>query len=68
MLSVSDTTENAAVITQRWHDARAKREEALRSMESPETFEGVQRFLACVHELTSEKRLLRRLYVAQKPG
>ena len=67
MLSVTDTTENAAVIAQRWHDARAKREEALRSMESPETFEGVQRFLACVHELTSERRLLRRLYVAQKP-
>jgi hypothetical protein len=29
-------------------------------------FEGLQRFLSCVHTLTSEKRLLRYLYFARK--
>lgn len=67
LVSVTDTSAEAAGIAKRWHDARAKREAALRSIEGAENFAGVQLFLKCVYELTSENRLLRRLYVAQKP-
>ena len=67
LLSVTDTSENAALIAGRWHDAREKRRAALMATEGQEGFEGLQRFLACVYSLTSERRLLRRLYVAQKP-
>src|ERR1041384_6272395 len=61
-----DTTENAAQISKRWHDAREKRKEALTGIEGSSGFEGLQKFLACVHTLTSERRLLRFVYVAQK--
>jgi SAM-dependent methyltransferase len=62
-----DTTENAAGISQRWHDAREKRKPALVAAEGAANFEGLQRFLSCVHILSSEKRLLRYLYFATKP-
>ena len=67
LVSMTDTSAEAAAIAKRWHDARAKREESLRSIEGEENFAGVQLFLQCVYQLTSEKRLLRRLFVAQKP-
>lgn len=66
LLSATDTTANAASIAKRWHDARETRKDALASIESPDNFAGVQRFLQCVHALTSERRLLRVLYLAQK--
>ena len=62
----ADTTENAARISQKWHDARNKRKEELVAAEGQATFEGLQRFLSCVHTLTSERRLLRYLYFARK--
>ena len=68
IVSVTDTSAEAAAIAKRWHEAREKREEALRSIEGAETFAGIQLFLNCVHELTGEKRLQRRLYVAEKPA
>lgn len=67
IVNVSDTTANAASIAQRWHNARHKRIEALRAIEGSRTFEGLQKFLSTVHTLTRERRLLRLLYVAQKP-
>ncbi len=66
LVSVADTTANTAAIARRWHEAREKRREALASIEGAENFAGIQRFLTCVHELASERRLLRRLYVALK--
>jgi SAM-dependent methyltransferase len=65
-IRVTDTTANAARIAQRWHNAREKRKEALIASEGNSNFEGLQRFLSCVHLLTSEKRLLRHLYLASK--
>jgi SAM-dependent methyltransferase len=65
-IRVTDTTENAARIAKRWHHAREKRQEELVAVEGNVTFEGLQRFLSCVHILTSEKRLLRYLYFASK--
>jgi ubiquinone/menaquinone biosynthesis C-methylase UbiE len=65
-IRVEDTTENAARIAVQWYQAREKRKEELVAAEGNTNFEGLQRFLACVHALTSEKRLLRYLYVASK--
>ena len=65
-IRVTDTTDSAARIAQRWHHAREKRKEELVAAEGNINFEGLQRFLSCVQLLTSEKRLLRYLYVASK--
>ena len=65
-IRVTDTTASAARIAKRWHQAREKRKEELVTAEGNINFEGLQRFLSCVHTLTGEKRLLRYLYVASK--
>jgi SAM-dependent methyltransferase len=65
-VATTDTTENAARISKKWHDAREKRKEELVVAEGSPNFEGLQRFLSCVHTLTSERRLLRYLYFARK--
>jgi SAM-dependent methyltransferase len=65
-IRVTDTTEGASRIAKRWHDAREKRELELVVLEGKTNFEGLQRFLYCVHVLTSERRLLRYLYFASK--
>ncbi len=65
-IRVTDTTDSAARIAKQWHDAREKRKEKLVAAEGSTNFEGLQRFLSCVHTLTSEKRLLRYLYFATK--
>lgn len=65
-LRVTDTTENAARIAKGWREARERRKEELVASEGYSNFEGLQRFLSCVHSLTNEKRLLRYLYVASK--
>ncbi|MGA8074583.1 MAG: methyltransferase domain-containing protein [Candidatus Acidiferrales bacterium] len=67
ILRGDDTTPNAAAIAKRWHDARARRKIALVGIEGESNFSGLQRFLLCVHALTSEKRLSRFLYLAAKP-
>jgi ubiquinone/menaquinone biosynthesis C-methylase UbiE len=66
VLSVADTTKNAAAISQRWRDGRQKRSEALLAIEGQKNFDGLQQFLSNVHALTAERRLLRLLYVSQK--
>jgi SAM-dependent methyltransferase len=65
-IRATDTTENAAVISQRWHRARENRKADLIAAEGDSNFEGLQRFLSSVHRLTSERRLLRYLYHAIK--
>ena len=66
LLAVHDVTENAALVSRRWHDARAAQRDALVAREGAENFEGLQRFLACVHTLSIERRLSRFCYVARK--
>lgn len=66
LLRATDTTEQAATIAQRWHDARAKRTSTLAPIEGEANFVGLQRFLMCAHTLTRERRLLRYLYLARK--
>jgi SAM-dependent methyltransferase len=65
-VSTTDTTENAARISKKWRDARQKKKDELVAAEGSPNFEGLQRFLSCVHTLNSERRLLRYLYFARK--
>jgi SAM-dependent methyltransferase len=66
LIAVNDTAANVAAIAERWYHARQKREHDLIAAEGESTFQGLQRFLDCVHRLTSERRLLRYVYVAAK--
>ena len=61
-----DVTDNAALISGRWHQARAKRRDDLLKVEGEERFEGLQKFFDAVHRLTSERRLSRFVYVVEK--
>lgn len=61
-----DVTENAAVLSERWHDARAEDREALLQIEGEERYAGLQQFFAVVHRLTSERRLSRFAYLLRK--
>ena len=66
LLSATNTTENAAQIARRWHEARQRRKPELIAGEGTVNFEGLQRFLACTQTLAQERRLLRWIYVARK--
>lgn len=63
-----DVTENAALVSGRWHKARQRYREALLKIEGEERFEGLQQFFATVHRLTSERRLSRIAYVVERPA
>jgi cyclopropane fatty-acyl-phospholipid synthase-like methyltransferase len=65
--AVQDVTANAAKVASRWHDARARHRAPLVAREGDANFEGLQRFLRCVHALSVEKRLSRYAYLAEKP-
>jgi hypothetical protein len=66
LLQVEDVTENAAIVSKRWHDARAEDRKALVRIEGEERFEGLQRFFDMVHRVSSERRLSRFAYLLQK--
>ena len=66
IVSVTDTSPAAADLAKRRHDSRAKYRAELVAAEGKVNFEGLQRFLGCVHTLTSEKRLLRCVYLARR--
>jgi cyclopropane fatty-acyl-phospholipid synthase-like methyltransferase len=66
VIAATDTTEAAARVARRWHDARERRKDKLTQAEGTKTFEGLQLFLHCVQSLMEERRLLRFLYVASK--
>lgn len=64
---VQDVTANAADVASRWHDARVRHRDVLVAREGEPNFEGLQRFLHCVHTLSVEKRLSRYAYLVEKP-
>ena len=66
LLGVEDLTGRAAEIARRWCEAREEHRKALITREGPENFQGLQRFLQCVHTLSTERRLSRYSYLAQK--
>lgn len=65
---VQDVTANAQELASRWHDARDRYREALVAREGQANFDGLQRFLRCVHTLSTERRLSRYAYLAEKPA
>jgi ubiquinone/menaquinone biosynthesis C-methylase UbiE len=66
VLEVEDVTEAVASVSKKWRDARARRREQLTALEGEGGFEGLQRFLEAVHKLSSERRLSRFMYLAEK--
>ncbi len=61
-----DVTANAALVAGRWLEARRRHKNELLQIEGEKHFEGLQRFFAAVHQLTSERRLARIAYLAEK--
>jgi SAM-dependent methyltransferase len=66
LVRCEDVTENAAEVSKQWHDARAEDEDALVRIEGKERFFKLQRFFSVVHRLTTERRLSRVVYMAEK--
>jgi SAM-dependent methyltransferase len=67
LVQQEDVTDNAALISGRWQDARQRHRDTLIQIEGEERFEGLQQFFAAVHRLTSERRLSRIVYLVEKP-
>jgi SAM-dependent methyltransferase len=61
-----DVTENSAVLSKRWYEARARHRDELIKLEGVAEFEKTQRFMTVVHTLASDRRLSRFAFVAQK--
>ena len=66
LLRTDNVTAGAATIAQRWHDARGSRAKALARIEGKANFDGLQKFLGCVHALSVEGRLSRYAYLGSK--
>jgi ubiquinone/menaquinone biosynthesis C-methylase UbiE len=66
LLDVADLTPACAEISKRWHTARERFSEEMRKLEGESGFDGLQDFLSCTHDLTSERRLSRFAYLAEK--
>jgi hypothetical protein len=66
LVQTEDVSENAASVSRLWHEARQRRKDALIELEGEERFEGLQKFFAAVHSITSERRLSRIVYLVEK--
>lgn len=66
LLRCEDVTGNIELTSGRWYASREKHREALVEIEGKERFEGLQTFFSTVHKLTSERRLSRFVFVAEK--
>jgi SAM-dependent methyltransferase len=66
LISSVDLTSNAAAISRRWYDARARRSDDLVRIEGVATFQGLQKFLSCVHTVSDKRLLSRFMYAARK--
>jgi SAM-dependent methyltransferase len=66
LIRQDDVTGNATLVAGRWRDARQAHKDELIPIEGEERFEGLQRFFDAVHRLTSERRLSRIVYLAEK--
>ena len=66
LVQQEDVSENAALVSGRWLQARKHYRDALSQIEGDERFEGLQQFFASVHRLTTERRLSRVVYLVEK--
>jgi SAM-dependent methyltransferase len=65
LIRQEDVTDNAALVADRWFQARGRHKDELIQIEGEKRFEGLQRFFATVHQLSSERRLSRIAYLAE---
>jgi len=66
LLRREDATANIELTSGRWYASRQAHRDDLLKIEGEERFEGLQRFFSAVHRLTSERRLSRFVFVAEK--
>ena len=66
LIKKEDVSSNAALISDRWRNAREQHRDQLIKLEGPERFEGLQEFFSAVYQLTSEGRLSRIMYLVEK--
>jgi len=67
LIRCEDVTENIELTSGRWHASRQKHRDDLIKIEGKERFDGLQKFFSTVHTLTSERRLSRFVFLAEKP-
>jgi SAM-dependent methyltransferase len=67
LIRQEDVSANAALVAERWRDARQAHRDQLLKIEGEERFDGLQRFFEAVRTLTSQRRLSRIAYLVQKP-
>jgi SAM-dependent methyltransferase len=68
LVKQEDATGNAALVSGRWHQSRQRHRDALLRIEGEERFESLQKFFDAVHRLTTERRLSRIVYLAERPA
>ena len=68
LVQKEDVSANAALVSGRWHDARERHRDRLIRIEGEERFDALQKFFAAVHQLTSERRLSRIVYLVERPN
>jgi len=66
LIRCEDVTGNIELTSKRWHDSRRRHRDDLIKIEGKERFDGLQTFFSTVHKLTSERRLSRFVFVAEK--
>jgi len=66
LIRCEDATGNIELTSGRWHASRQKHRDDLIKIEGEERFEGLQKFLSTVYELTSERRLSRFVFLVEK--
>jgi cyclopropane fatty-acyl-phospholipid synthase-like methyltransferase len=66
LLRREEVTGNIELTSGRWHAARQRHREDLIKIEGEERFDGLQKFFSTVHKLTSERRLSRFVFLAEK--
>jgi SAM-dependent methyltransferase len=62
----ADVTSNIELTSGRWHTSRQKHREDLMKIEGEKRFDGLQKFFSTVQTLTSERRLSRFVFLAEK--
>ena len=66
LIRCEDVTENIELTSGRWHAARQKHRSDLIKIEGEERFNGLQKFFSTVYILSSERRLSRFVFLAEK--
>jgi SAM-dependent methyltransferase len=66
LVAIEDVSQSGAIVSGRWRAARERHRADLVGIEGEKRFEELQDFFAAVHDLMSQRRLSRILYVAER--